>query len=125
MCAAPKGNKFAEGLENSGRPRHYKTPDDLIHKCNEYFNSTEKYTITGLALFLGFESRSSLDDYENRDEFSYIIKRARLVVENGYELMFHDGKNTAIFPLKNMGWKDRQEIEQTNIEVKPIETKRV
>lgn len=110
--AAPIGNKFAVG-NGGGRPAHYETPDDLQNKCIAFFDDcTEKgvkATITGLALFLGFSSRSSFDDYEKRsDEFSYIIKRAKLAVENSYEL---SGQTIDIFALKNMGWRDKTETD--------------
>lgn len=111
--SAPKGNKFALGCSTSGSPPFFKNEEELKQKCIEYFESTDKYTITGLTLYLGFMSRTSLEDYSKKsDYYLYIIKRAKLVVENGYEKMFHEGSNAGIFPLKNMGWKDRTEIEQ-------------
>lgn len=108
--AAEKGNKYAIG-NNGGRPAIYESPDALCEKVIEYFESVkeEKATITGLTLYLGFCSRSSLDDYEKRgEEFSYIIKRAKLAVEHSYEL---SGNTIDIFALKNMGWKDKSEQE--------------
>lgn len=69
-------------------------------------------TITRMALALGFESRQSFYDYENKDEFSYIIKTARLHVEAGYEDSLRENNCTgSIFALKNMGWKDKTEQE--------------
>lgn len=110
--AAPKGNKFALGLTTSGRPPKYKKPEEVKDKCIEYFESCienkEKITITGLALYLGFASRTSLYDYAEKEEFMYIIKRACLVVENSYE---KNGKTIDIFALKNMGWKDKMETD--------------
>lgn len=105
--AAAKGNTYALG-NNGGRPAHYETPEDLAYQVNLYFDYCKKdkvkATVTGLALYLGFCSRASFDDYEKRnDEFSYIIKRAKLAVENSYEL---SGQTIDIFALKNMGWKD-------------------
>lgn len=76
----------------------------------KYFDTEPILTITGLALVLGFESRQSLYDYEKMDGYSYIIKKARLRVENGYEKSLHKQTNSgAIFALKNMGWSDRVE----------------
>lgn len=111
--AAPKGNKFALG-NKGGRPAVYNTPDELRDAIEEFFDycneTNEKATITGLALYLGFSSRSSLDDYINRgNEFSAVIKRGKLAVENSYEL---SGQTIDIFALKNMGWSDRHEIDQ-------------
>lgn len=106
--AAPIGNKYAIG-NKGGRPALFESPDELCAKISEFFDKciegAEKPTITGLTLYLGFESRSSLDDYISRSqEFSYIIKRAKLAVEHSYEL---SGETIDIFALKNMGWNDR------------------
>ena len=129
--AAPKGNKYAEGLDNSGKPPLYDAPEKLFQRINEYFesclpeeveddegNKSIKYsqpiTITGLCLYCGFESRQSFYDYEKKEEFTYIIKRARLVIENGYEIGLHYKTPTgAIFALKNMGWIDKLETEHS------------
>lgn len=112
-----------------GRPAHYETVADLEAKIKEYFESVsyknipdpdnpdqvihqgEPITVTGLAYFLGFESRQSFYDYEKREGFSYIIKKARLKVESEYEKKLSSNSPTgSIFALKNMGWKDSQEI---------------
>lgn len=108
--AAPKGNKYALGLTESGRPPIFESNKELEDKCISYFNHCEeekiKATITGLALYLGFESRQSIYDYKDNKEFSYTIKRACLAVENSYEL---NGTPIDIFALKNMGWEDKHE----------------
>jgi len=113
--AAHAGNKYALG-NNGGRPALYETPDALAEAVLSYFDwceeSTVKATVTGLALHLGFASRSSFDQYEERnDEFMYIIKRAKLAVENSYEL---SGGTFDIFALKNMGWKDKTEVDSNH-----------
>jgi len=111
--AAPKGNKFALGLTTSGRPPNYDDPEKLHNKCEEYFlyciDNKEKITITGLALYLGFNSRDTIYEYQKKKEFSDIIKRAMLVVENRYEEQTERNPAGAIFVLKNMGWKDKTE----------------
>ena len=110
--AAPKGNKFALGLTTNGRPPTFATPEDLEKKCNEYLvycvENEEKPTITGMTLFVGFCSRASWDDYDKRQDFSYIVKRAKMTIENSYEV---SGGTFDIFALKNMGWKDKSEVE--------------
>lgn len=71
-------------------------------------------TITGLAYHLGFESRQSFYDYENKPEFSYTVKRARLFIEGEYEKLLIDGNTVgAIFALKNFGWIDKQALDHT------------
>ena len=139
--AAPKGNKFAEGLTNSGRPPIYSDPQVLHDRIVAYFdyiqgkyhteiievNGKEKevkvwdrepepLTITGLTLYLGFADKSTLYDYVRNKEFSHSIKRALTFVEKHYEEMLLSKASTgAIFALKNMDWNDRQQIEQTNL----------
>jgi len=127
-----------------GRPAHFENAEELAKKVDEYFVYLEgeytdvtlrddegkpyqerKYTrkpepptVTGLAIYLGFESRQSVYDYEKQGEFSYIIKRARLYVEHGYEKDLRSEKPTgAIFALKNMGWVDKQEVSNMNYNV--------
>jgi hypothetical protein len=107
---APKGNKFALN-NNGGRPPIFDSPDQLLNKCKSYFDycktQKEKATITGLALYLGFEATQSLIDYEKHEEYSFVIKRAKLAVQNSYELA---GQTIDIFALKQLGWKDRTEV---------------
>lgn len=76
----------------------------------EWVRHAEYATVTGLTLYLGFSHRGTLDDYEKKKEFADIIKRGRTRVEFEYEKKLHGDKNVgAIFALKNMGWKDKQE----------------
>lgn len=130
--AKEKKEKAVAAKDNDiGRPLLYSTPELMQAKIDEYYEwvkgerntvigadgnleqwtrPPEPVTITGLCLFLGFESRQSFYDYEKRTEFSYTIKKARLFVEHGYEKKLH-GQHVAgpIFALKNMGWKDKVE----------------
>jgi len=123
--SAPKGNMFALG-NNGGRPRLYEKPEEIEEQIELYFTdaSERKYdlTITGLALFLGFCSRQMLYEYRERKEFSFIIMRAMLAVECGYEHALHSFKSHgAVFALKNMGWKDQVDsnVTQTIVSVVP------
>lgn len=69
-------------------------------------------TVSGLALFLGFEDRRSIYDYKNRGLFSHTIKKAIMKIEQYAEQHLYVGKATgAIFWLKNHGWKDSKELE--------------
>lgn len=116
--AAPKENLFALG-NNGGRPKIYESAKELERECAKYFEylveNKKNPTITGLALFLGFNSRGMLYQYRDKagyEEFSLIIKRAMLCVESGYEDALHTFKyGGAVFALKNMGWADKQEID--------------
>jgi hypothetical protein len=122
IMAAPKINYFTLG-NNGGRPRIYKTPEDLERKCIEYFDFciTDKQiiTITGLCLFLGIH-RDTLNGWrKEKNEFSDIINRAMQSVEIAYETKLDTFTfGGAIFALKNINkeyWKDKteQEVSQT------------
>jgi hypothetical protein len=116
-----------------GRPPNYTTAEEIIPPLEKWLKSIEdgeKPTITGLTLALGFCHKSSVYDYEKKDEFSYPIKKALLIVENGYEKALHSNNSTgSIFALKNFGWKDKTEVEQSGglsftwVEEKTYETK--
>ena len=100
-----------------GRPAKFDTPKELEDCIEVYFaECIEKklpVTMTGLALGLGFCDRQSLYDYQKKPEFSCLIKRALLMVENNYEMAACQNNATGpIFVLKNMGWSDKQEIKQ-------------
>lgn len=73
------------------------------------------YTITGLALALGFNSRQALLNYEGKEEFHDTIRRAKARVERYAEerLYDKDGANGAKFSLANnfKGWSEKQQIE--------------
>jgi hypothetical protein len=122
-----------------GRPPKFKNPQDLEAKIKEYFDScwvdkvieTENketgettttniryqdrpYTVAGLASYLGFLSRQSMWDYEQKEKFSYLIKEARIKIEMNVEEQLISGKNAAgpIFWLKNHAdYKDKQEVD--------------
>ena len=124
-----------------GRPPLFETVEELRDKIDEYFKTGVKKrsfivgraenqkevsipipTISGLALFLGFESRQSFYDYEKKDGFSYTIKKARLFIEVEYEEQLHYGNTTgAIFALKNMGWRDTQDLKVNDLRDNPFE----
>lgn len=98
----------------AGRPAKFNSAEELQFAIDKYLDEAEIKTVTGLALHLGFESRQSFYDYEEKEEFSYIIKKARLHVEVAYEERLSGNSPTgAIFALKNMGWKDKTEVEQS------------
>ncbi|MCT4135053.1 hypothetical protein HZP67_09975 [Elizabethkingia anophelis] len=76
-----------------------------------WIREPENPTITGLAIFLGFESRQSLYDYSKKDGFAYSIKKALLHVENNYEKGLASDKVAGfVFALKNMGWTDNLKL---------------
>lgn len=91
-----------------------KNVDGELQKVKVWDRLPDPPTITGLCLFLGFESRQSFYDYGKKLQFSYTIKKARLRIENEYEKMLHSKYPTGpIFALKNLGWADKQEVDHT------------
>ena len=97
-----------------GRPLKWQTPEQLQKEIDKYFKdcelNNEPLTITGLALALD-TYRDVLMDYQNKDEFSNTVKKAKLRIENAYEKrLIKNGRSGDIFALKNFGWVDKQEI---------------
>lgn len=111
---------MSEQVHPGGRPPKFDTPEQLEQAIKEYFtNDNKPFTITGIALWLGFCDRQSLYDYEKKPEFSCMIKEARLRVENAYEEKLSANNPTgSIFALKNMGWRDKVETGFTDTEGK-------
>lgn len=101
-----------EVIESKARKKGEENKSITI-KVKVWDREPEPPTITGLCLYLGFESRQSFHDYKENPEFSYTIKKARLRIENEYEKMLYRQSPTgSIFALKNLGWVDKQEVEQ-------------
>ena len=125
--------KAAKDKLKTGRPALFKNVRELQEKIDEYFEScwidkvvevTDKegnvtatnsryqarpYTVMGLVLALGFNSRKSLSDYKAKPEFINAIKRARSKIEMNVE-------EALIFWLKNNAeekYRDKTELEHT------------
>ncbi len=110
------------------RPLLFKTKEDLQEKIDAYFASCYRFneetninecirplTISGLAVELE-TSRKTIIEYDEKEEFSNTIKKAKERIENWTEEQLY--RNTqvtgVIFNLKNnYDWKDKQEIDQT------------
>lgn len=101
----------------AGRPLKFETVEILQEQIDRYFNDTPKdeWTITGLAMALD-TSRKVLCEYEDeRPEYSNAVKRAKIKVENGYEIdLKKHGRSGTIFALKNFDWKDKTEQDITS-----------
>ncbi len=98
-----------------GRPMIWKTPEELQEMVDKYFKSTDRWTLSGLAVFLGID-RQTLYNYKERDQFFDIIKNARNKVESIYEerAIYENNPTGVIFALKNMGWTDRMANDHTS-----------
>lgn len=108
------------------RPLLFKTKEILQEKIDAYFNSCYRIneewvnecirplTISWLALELE-TSRKVLIEYDEKEEFSNTIKKAKQRIESWTEEQLY--RNTqvtgVIFNLKNnYDWKDKQEIDE-------------
>lgn len=124
----------------AGRPPIYdrndqKDIDRLSEKIDDYFASIyddeekkfkEPPTIVGLTLHIGFSSKDTLYNYKDIPEFSYLIKRGISLVEKWHEIKAAYGDKCVgnIFVLKNMGWKDKSEVDNnTNMQINWSENK--
>lgn len=102
-------------LRKIGRPLKIESPKQMEDILNEYFSTTDenKITLTGICLALNIDKKNFYE-YEKREGYQDIVKRARMIVENSYEMSLREnGRTGDIFALKNFGWVDRQEVEST------------
>ena len=102
-------------LRKVGRPLKIETPEQMKNILNEYFETTDenKITITGICLALGLD-KSTFYDYEKREDYKEIVRQARMIVENSYEISLREnGRTGDIFALKNFGWRDKVEYEDS------------
>lgn len=105
-----------------GRPRAFKSVEEVEEKINAYFNYCEEkekpYTMSGLAYYLEV-SRQTLVNYSNEDEYFDTIKKARDRVQMQLEenaLSNKANPTFTIFNLKNnFDWKDKMEVEKTDM----------
>lgn len=145
---AKAGKKAADREARGGRPPKWTDPIALQAKIDDYFDQCKgrylknddgtyllnKYgqpvlvdnkppTITGLALHIGFNNRTSLLDYADKEEFVDVITRAKTRVEEYSETRLYDkdGVTGAKFALASncKRWTDRQTVEVD--QPKPIE----
>ena len=123
-----------------GRPPAYETVEEMQEIIDNYFEmcdgvllkdkrgeiifdkwgqpiylNQKPYTVTGLALALGFTSRQTLLNYQGKPKFMDTITQAKLKIEDYavQRLFDRDGVQGAKFTLINnfKDYKDKQEIE--------------
>lgn len=129
----PQSAQLLPAPAKVGRPPKFKTPEEMNTLIEAYFTACDEtkrpYTVPGLALALGFSSRSSLFDYATRnaghEEFAATIKKAKLRIEaQRVEALVTCRGNPAgmIFDLKNnFGWRDQQNVELTGAQGGPVQ----
>ena len=129
-------------------PPLFKTVQELQEKIDEYFDScwvdkiieqqdkdgnitttnvkyqNRPYTVMGLVLGLGFNTRKSFMDYKAKPEFVNALNKARTKIEmNVEEHLFEKNAAGAIFWLKNNAeekYQDKQQHELTGKEGRPL-----
>lgn len=105
-------------MSEGGRPLKYDSVEKMQKDIDKYFEECdekkEPYTVSGLAYALD-TNRTTLLNYEEREEFFNTIKKAKAKIEAFNERMLYSKDVPTvgvIFNLKNnYNWKDKQEIE--------------
>ena len=103
-----------------GRPLAFKTVEELSAKIQTYLDDCKSKddvpTICGLAVDLDCD-RHTLVNYERKEEYFTTVKRAKTIISAIQEQLALKGKinpTVWIFSAKNnLGYKDKQEVEQT------------
>lgn len=137
-------------MSNSvGQPRYIKSLPDLVAKIDKYFKGCEgtplldskgepvinkfgkvvllgyePLTIMGLALALGFNSRTTLLNYSAIPEYMNTIADAKARVQKFAEVSLYDRETVqgSKFNLSNnFGWSEKQEINSTVKETKTLD----
>ena len=101
-----------------GRPPKFtkKQIGELLEEFERYIEETEIPVVAEFASKNGFGKQYIYD----REEFSYLIKVAITKKEANLEIKALRGEinvTMAIFALKQIGWKDKQEVEQTGEQI--------
>ena len=100
-----------------GRPLKFPSVEELQKRIDDYFADRDvtgkPYTITGLALWLDQTSREVIMNYQNKDEYTDTLLRAKLRCQEFAESQLYTAKSAQgpIFALKNHGWSDAKQID--------------
>jgi len=83
---------------------------------NSQPNKPDPPTLSGLALYLGFDSIAEFDIYEANGPYKTHLKRARLLITAAYEKKLHNSYTSGpIFALKALGWNaDKPDDKKTS-----------
>jgi hypothetical protein len=111
--------EFIMKTKKTGRPRKFKSPDEMAPLIDKYFKEADDrkqpYTVPGLALALGFSYRQGPWEYAKKySKFTDTIKKARLRIEEQRNVQLISERNAAgkIFDLcNNFGWEQPHKIE--------------
>ena len=102
--------------KTAGRKPKFKTPGEMELLIDNYAmecdDNGDPMTIVGMALYLGFASKQSLIDYQAKDEFAFVVKKGKSMVEaRTLARAYKSNGAGAIFYLKNLGYSDRHTVE--------------
>lgn len=102
---------------SGGAPPKFKNKEELQEALDNYRAYLEKSerppTIAGLAYYTGID-RQTIYNYAKKDEFFGTIKSFRDWVLMTYEEeAITKGNGGIVFLLKNYGYTDKQEVEQS------------
>ena len=103
-----------------GRPLKFPSVEELQKKIDDYFEDRKitgrPATVTGLCLWLDQTSREVLMSYQDKDEYTDTLLRAKLRCQEYAEEQMYTLKNPAgpIFALKNFGWSDAKQVDIQN-----------
>ena len=111
--------EYAWNVKTEGKGKSKKIIiEPILNNAGEQVTYTSYYeipTVTGMCLHIGI-SRSTLFEYEKKEEFTNTIKSAKDRIEkyNEEQLYRREQVTGVIFNLKNnFGWRDKQEQEVT------------
>lgn len=116
--------------KKTGRPRKYTDANLFDKKVNQYFidcdanldksGNGEVYSVTGLALYLGLDSRHRIPELAEKEDFTASIKKALVRIEKQCAESLVKGKGWGpgwMFVLKNnFGWKDVLDVHHGDAE---------
>jgi hypothetical protein len=98
-------------------------PVQVAERLEEYFNTTleSQWTLSGIALYVGIEWQDLIFLSEERPKIKQLLAKARLLVQTEYEKSLRASGKGDMFVLKNLGWKDKTEVNQTSqVVVMPV-----
>lgn len=93
-----------------------KVRKNLIKYFKYIAENDKMVTISGMALHAGFLGRKDMQRYEDKPGYKELIDAAKSLIEFSYEvrLKMPDVKHTGIiFALKQLGWEDKQILEDS------------
>ena len=113
--------EFIMKKKKTGRPRKFKSPDEMAPLIGKYFADCDAkeqpYCVPGLAYSLGFSRRQSPADYARKyPEFVSTIKKAflRIEAQRNIQLLTEGNPAGKIFDLvNNFGWENPQKIKHS------------